>query len=84
MFSSNGCIGDTKHKLEADGKKWTTTSTLTVLAYGPNSTASCIIHHQALREEKLMASFQFEDLARTGTAFYQSDVMKVMQIHMQS
>ncbi|XP_065553139.1 cytotoxic and regulatory T-cell molecule isoform X2 [Lathamus discolor] len=57
--------GDTKHKLEADGKKWTTTSTLTVLAYGPNSTASCIIHHQALREEKLMASFQFEDLART-------------------
>ncbi|XP_061224177.1 cytotoxic and regulatory T-cell molecule [Neopsephotus bourkii] len=60
--------GDTKHKLEADGKKWTSTSTLTVLAYGPNSTASCIIHHQALREEKLMASFPFEDLARTGTA----------------
>ncbi|XP_005142835.3 cytotoxic and regulatory T-cell molecule [Melopsittacus undulatus] len=57
--------GDTKHKLEADGKKWTTSSTLTVLAYGPNSTASCIIHHQALREEKLMTSFQFEDLART-------------------
>ncbi|KQK83258.1 cytotoxic and regulatory T-cell molecule [Amazona aestiva] len=57
--------GDTKHKLEADGKKWTTTSTLTVLAYKPNSTASCIIHHQALREKKLMASFQFEDLART-------------------
>ncbi|KFQ01219.1 Cytotoxic and regulatory T-cell molecule, partial [Haliaeetus albicilla] len=57
--------GDTKHKLEADGKKWTTTSTLTVLAYGPNSTASCIVHHQALREEKLMASFRFEDLPRT-------------------
>ncbi|NWH24675.1 CRTAM protein, partial [Grus americana] len=60
--------GDTKHKLEADGKKWTTTSTLSVLAYGPNSTASCIVRHQALREEKLMASFQFEDLPRTGTA----------------
>ncbi|NXO55412.1 CRTAM protein, partial [Aramus guarauna] len=60
--------GDTKHKLEADGKKWTTTSTLTVLAYGPNSTASCIVRHQALREEKLMVSFQFEDLPRTGTA----------------
>ncbi|NXX22285.1 CRTAM protein, partial [Podargus strigoides] len=59
--------GDTKHKLEADGKKWTTTSTLTVLAYGPNSTASCIVHHQALREEKLMASFWFEDLSRTGS-----------------
>ncbi|NXX86031.1 CRTAM protein, partial [Urocolius indicus] len=60
--------GDTKHKLEADGKKWTTTSTLTVLAYGPNSTASCIIHHQALRDEKLMATFWFEDLPKTGTA----------------
>ncbi|KFW01792.1 Cytotoxic and regulatory T-cell molecule, partial [Fulmarus glacialis] len=60
--------GDTKHKLEADGKKWTTNSTLTVLAYGPNSTASCIVHHQALREEKLMASYRFEDLPRTGTA----------------
>ncbi|XP_054659045.1 cytotoxic and regulatory T-cell molecule [Grus americana] len=59
--------GDTKHKLEADGKKWTTTSTLSVLAYGPNSTASCIVRHQALREEKLMASFQFEDLPRTVT-----------------
>ncbi|NWX13242.1 CRTAM protein, partial [Aegotheles bennettii] len=59
--------GDTKHKLEADGKKWTTTSTLTVLAYGPNSAASCIVRHQALREEKLMATFQFEDLLRTGS-----------------
>uniref|UniRef100_A0A8C0EXN0 Cytotoxic and regulatory T cell molecule n=1 Tax=Bubo bubo TaxID=30461 RepID=A0A8C0EXN0_BUBBB len=60
--------GDTKHRLEADGKKWTTTSTLTVLAYGPSSTASCIVHHQTLRGQKLMASFQFEDLPRTGTA----------------
>ncbi|NWT36343.1 CRTAM protein, partial [Chroicocephalus maculipennis] len=60
--------GDTKHKLEANGKKWTATSTLTVLAYGPNSTASCIVRHQALREEKLMASFRFEDLPRIGTA----------------
>ncbi|NXA28744.1 CRTAM protein, partial [Ibidorhyncha struthersii] len=60
--------GDTKHKLEADGKKWTTTSTLTVLAYGPNSAASCIVRHRALREEKLMASFWFEELPRTGTA----------------
>ncbi|NXS93678.1 CRTAM protein, partial [Jacana jacana] len=58
--------GDTKHKLEADGKKWTTTSTLRVLAYGPSSTASCIVRHQALGEEKLMASFWFEDLSRTG------------------
>ncbi|KFW92552.1 Cytotoxic and regulatory T-cell molecule, partial [Phalacrocorax carbo] len=57
--------GDTKHKLEADGKKWTTTSTLTILAYGPNSTASCIVRHQALGGEKLMESFRFEDLPRT-------------------
>ncbi|NWQ58944.1 CRTAM protein, partial [Neopipo cinnamomea] len=60
--------GDTKHKLGADGKKWSTTSTLTVLSYGPNATASCIIHHPALREEKLMASFHFQDFPRMGTA----------------
>uniref|UniRef100_A0A663LWY6 Cytotoxic and regulatory T cell molecule n=1 Tax=Athene cunicularia TaxID=194338 RepID=A0A663LWY6_ATHCN len=60
--------GDSKHELEADGKKWTTTSTLTVLAYGSSSTASCIVHHQTLKGQKLMASFQFEDLPRTGTA----------------
>ncbi|XP_064490451.1 cytotoxic and regulatory T-cell molecule [Pseudopipra pipra] len=59
--------GDTKHKLGSDGKKWSTTSTLTVLSYGPNATASCIIHHPALREEKLMASFHFQDLPRTGS-----------------
>nr|XP_025954997.1 cytotoxic and regulatory T-cell molecule [Dromaius novaehollandiae] len=58
--------GDTKHKLEADGKKWTTTSTLTVLAYRPNSTSSCIVHHEGLREEKLIASFQFESFTRTA------------------
>ncbi|KFU87644.1 Cytotoxic and regulatory T-cell molecule, partial [Chaetura pelagica] len=56
--------GDTKHKLEADGKKWSTTSTLTVLAYGPNSSASCIVRHRALGEENLMASFWFGDLSR--------------------
>ncbi|XP_050178802.1 LOW QUALITY PROTEIN: cytotoxic and regulatory T-cell molecule [Myiozetetes cayanensis] len=59
--------GDTKHKLGADGKKWSTTSTLTVLSHGPNATASCIIHHPALREERLMASFHFQDLPRTGS-----------------
>ncbi|XP_025927542.1 cytotoxic and regulatory T-cell molecule [Apteryx rowi] len=57
--------GDTKHKLEADGKKWTTTSTLTVLAYRPNSTSSCVVHHEVLREEKLTASFRFESFTRT-------------------
>ncbi|NXY85384.1 CRTAM protein, partial [Alcedo cyanopectus] len=59
--------GDTQHELEADGKKWSTTSSLTVLAHGANSTASCIVQHPALRGEKLMASFRFEDLPRTGS-----------------
>lgn len=66
MFSSHGCVGDTRHKLEADGKKWTTTSMLTVLAYGPNSTATCLVHHKALGGGKLTEPFQFEDVARTG------------------
>ncbi|NXA03870.1 CRTAM protein, partial [Sapayoa aenigma] len=60
--------GDTRHKLGADGKKWSTTSTLTVLSYGPNATATCVIHHPALGQEKLVASFHFEDIPRTGTA----------------
>lgn len=68
MCSSNGRIGDTTHKSEANGEKWTTTSTLTVLAYGPNSTASCLVHHKALKEEKLAVPFRFEDLPGTGTA----------------
>ncbi|XP_065594576.1 cytotoxic and regulatory T-cell molecule [Cyrtonyx montezumae] len=57
--------GDTRHKLEADGKKWTTTSTLTVLAYGPNSTASCLVHHKALQGGKLTVPFHFEDIPET-------------------
>ncbi|XP_062450586.1 cytotoxic and regulatory T-cell molecule [Rhea pennata] len=57
--------GDTKHKLEADGKKWTTISRLTVLAYRPNSTSSCIVRHEVLGEEKLTASFRFESFTRT-------------------
>ncbi|OXB81285.1 UNVERIFIED_CONTAM: hypothetical protein H355_014329 [Colinus virginianus] len=65
MFSSHGCVGDTRHKLEADGKKWTTTSTLTVLAYGPNATASCLVHHKALRGGKLTVPFHFEDIPDT-------------------
>ncbi|NWV03186.1 CRTAM protein, partial [Ptilonorhynchus violaceus] len=54
--------GDTRHKLGADGKKWSTSSTLRVLSYRPNVTASCIIHHPALRGEKLVASLRFQDL----------------------
>ncbi|XP_008939731.1 PREDICTED: cytotoxic and regulatory T-cell molecule [Merops nubicus] len=59
--------GDTRHKLEADGKKWSSASLLTVLAHGPRSTASCIVRHRALGEEKLRASLRFEDLPRTVT-----------------
>ncbi|NWI45868.1 CRTAM protein, partial [Picathartes gymnocephalus] len=54
--------GDTRHQLGADGKKWSTSSTLRVLSYSPDVTASCVIQHPALRGERLMASFHFQDL----------------------
>ncbi|NXS80254.1 CRTAM protein, partial [Erpornis zantholeuca] len=60
--------GDTRHQLGADGKKWSTSSTLRVLSYSPEVTASCIIQHPALRGEKLMASFRFQDLPSTEDA----------------
>ncbi|NXL58356.1 CRTAM protein, partial [Chordeiles acutipennis] len=74
--------GDTKHKLEADGKKWTTTSMLTVLAYGPDSTASCIVRHQALKEN-LVSSFRFEDLPRTDDPVVISSVSTPTQQNLQ-
>ncbi|NXM45294.1 CRTAM protein, partial [Gymnorhina tibicen] len=57
--------GDTRHQLGADGKKWSTSSTLRVLSYSPKVTASCIIQHPALRGERLTASFRFQDLPST-------------------
>ncbi|NXY08635.1 CRTAM protein, partial [Pteruthius melanotis] len=60
--------GDTRHQLGADGKKWSTSSTLRVLSYSPKVTASCIIQHPALRGEKLMVSFHFQDLPSTEEA----------------
>ncbi|NXB10936.1 CRTAM protein, partial [Cnemophilus loriae] len=60
--------GDTRHQLGADGKKWSTSSTLRVLSYSPKSTASCIIQHPALRGQTLMASFRFQDLPSTEDA----------------
>ncbi|NXO94842.1 CRTAM protein, partial [Certhia brachydactyla] len=54
--------GDTRHQLGADGKKWSTSSTLRILSYSPKVTASCIIQHPALRGERLMASLHFQDL----------------------
>ncbi|NXH29318.1 CRTAM protein, partial [Myiagra hebetior] len=57
--------GDTRHQLGADGKKWSTSSTLRVLSYSPKMTASCIIQHPALRAERLMATFHFQDLPST-------------------
>ncbi|NXS01680.1 CRTAM protein, partial [Oxylabes madagascariensis] len=54
--------GDTRHRLGADGKKWSTSSTLRILSYSPNVTASCIIQHPALGGERLVASFPFQDL----------------------
>lgn len=68
FFSPNGRAGDTRHQLGADGKKWSTSSTLRILSYSPQVTASCIIQHPALRGQRLMASFPFQDLPSTGTA----------------
>ncbi|NWW59494.1 CRTAM protein, partial [Ifrita kowaldi] len=60
--------GDTRHRLGADGKKWSTSSTLRVLSYSREVTASCIIQHPALRGQRLMASFHFQDLPSTEDA----------------
>ncbi|NXA93675.1 CRTAM protein, partial [Melanocharis versteri] len=57
--------GDTRHRLGADGKKWSTRSTLRVLSSSPKVTASCIIQHPALGAERLTASFHFQDLPST-------------------
>ncbi|XP_039940850.1 cytotoxic and regulatory T-cell molecule [Hirundo rustica] len=58
--------GDTRHQLGADGKKWSTSSSLRILSYGPKVTASCAIQHPALRGQRLMASLPFQDLPSTG------------------
>ncbi|NXR75448.1 CRTAM protein, partial [Pycnonotus jocosus] len=60
--------GDTRHQLGADGKKWSSSSTLRILSYSPQVTASCIIQHPALRGQRLMASFPFQDLPSTEDA----------------
>ncbi|NXK68010.1 CRTAM protein, partial [Sylvietta virens] len=60
--------GDTRHQLGADGKKWSTSSTLRILSYSPKVTASCILRHPALRGQRLMASFPFQDLPSTEDA----------------
>ncbi|NXR23139.1 CRTAM protein, partial [Cinclus mexicanus] len=60
--------GDTRHQLGADGKKWSTSSTLRILSYSPQGRASCILQHPALRGERLMASLHFQDLPSTEGA----------------
>ncbi|NWS26853.1 CRTAM protein, partial [Polioptila caerulea] len=60
--------GDTRHQLGADGKKWSTSSTLRILSYSPRGTASCIIQHPALRGGRLRASLHFQDLPSTEDA----------------
>uniref|UniRef100_A0A8C9N0T2 Ig-like domain-containing protein n=1 Tax=Serinus canaria TaxID=9135 RepID=A0A8C9N0T2_SERCA len=54
--------GDTRHQLGADGKSWSTRSTLRILNYSPGVTASCIIQHPALGPRSLVATFPFQDL----------------------
>ncbi|CAH6863816.1 cytotoxic and regulatory T-cell molecule [Phodopus roborovskii] len=51
------------HKFEPDGKTCNTTSMLIVHTYNKNSTVHCIIRHRGLHGRKLVAPFQFEDLA---------------------
>ncbi|NXM59617.1 CRTAM protein, partial [Illadopsis cleaveri] len=68
FFSPNGRAGDTRHQLGADGRKWSTSSTLRILSYSPKVTASCIIQHPALGGERLVASFPFQDLPSTDAA----------------
>ncbi|XP_074158798.1 cytotoxic and regulatory T-cell molecule isoform X3 [Sminthopsis crassicaudata] len=61
---SNGIelYGETQHTFEYNGKKCNTTSILRVHAYGENATANCLVRHEGLRGEKLVAPFRFEDL----------------------
>nr|XP_021397309.1 cytotoxic and regulatory T-cell molecule [Lonchura striata domestica] len=58
--------GDTRHQLAADGKKWSTRSTLRILSYSPQVTASCVTQHPALGARRLVASLHFQDLPSTG------------------
>ncbi|KGL77619.1 Cytotoxic and regulatory T-cell molecule, partial [Tinamus guttatus] len=51
--------GATRHTVEADGRRWSTRSTLTVLAHRPGATATCVAHHRALGEDGLAATFRF-------------------------
>uniref|UniRef100_A0A8C9MZF4 Ig-like domain-containing protein n=1 Tax=Serinus canaria TaxID=9135 RepID=A0A8C9MZF4_SERCA len=59
---------DTRHQLGADGKSWSTRSTLRILNYSPGVTASCIIQHPALGPRSLVATFPFQDLPSSGSA----------------
>ncbi|CAN8199124.1 unnamed protein product [Coccothraustes coccothraustes] len=58
--------GDTRHQLGADGKTWSTRSTLRILSYRRRATASCLIRHPALGPRSLLASFPFQDLPSSG------------------
>ncbi|XP_066420366.1 cytotoxic and regulatory T-cell molecule [Molothrus aeneus] len=58
--------GDTRHQLGADGKKWSSRSTLRILSYSPGVTATCLVQHPALGPQRLGASFPFQDLPSSG------------------
>ncbi|RLV82918.1 hypothetical protein DV515_00016508 [Chloebia gouldiae] len=58
--------GDTRHQLGADGKKWSTRSTLRILSCSPQVTASCVTQHPALGARRLVASLHLQDLPSTG------------------
>nr|XP_041576910.1 cytotoxic and regulatory T-cell molecule [Taeniopygia guttata] len=58
--------GDTRHQLGADGKKWSTRSTLRILSFSPKVTASCVTQHPALGARRLVASLHLQHLPSTG------------------
>ncbi|NXE70585.1 CRTAM protein, partial [Calcarius ornatus] len=54
--------GDTRHQLGADGKHWSTRSTLRILSSGRGVTASCVLQHPALGARGLLAPVPLQEL----------------------
>ncbi|XP_077162703.1 cytotoxic and regulatory T-cell molecule [Paroedura picta] len=49
-------FGDTRHQCEGNGKKYNSTSTLTVHTFNQKSTMTCVIRHKALGSGNLTAT----------------------------
>ncbi|KAJ6653967.1 hypothetical protein lerEdw1_007599 [Lerista edwardsae] len=53
-------LGDTKHQLQGRGKKYNSTSTLTVHTYSQKSAVTCVVRHKSLRGGNLTTSFHLD------------------------